>query len=152
MKLGSICNRAVVFIEKDASLVEVARLMRERHVGSLVVVDEITHGVTKPIGMITDRDLVVEVLAEEVPADAIGLKDVMSTGLIMAREDDDLRETLQQMRNSGVRRVPVVDAEGSLVGVVSVDDILSVLAEELTDLPRLIDWGWVKEKKTRTVA
>ena len=150
MKIGEICSRVVVVAKSETSVSEVAKLMRTHHVGCVVVADEKPDGV-RPIGIITDRDLVVEVLAQEVPLDAVALVDVMSHGPIVAREDDDLWETLQRMRDNGVRRSPVVNAQGLLVGLVSVDDMLDLLAEELNDLVKLINQEQKQERKARSM-
>lgn len=150
MKIGEICSRAVVIASEDLGVVEVAKLMRTHHVGSVVVVDE-TGDSVRPIGIITDRDLVIEVLAQEVPLEAVKLEDIMSRDPIITREDDDLWETLQRMRDRGIRRCPVVNAQGLLVGLVSIDDMLDLLAEELNDLVKLINREQNQERKTRVL-
>ena len=150
MKIGEICSRTVVVASKESSVTEVAKLMRTHHVGSVVVVDEGVGGV-RPIGIITDRDLVVEVLAQEVSVDAVALVDVMSRGPVAAHEDDNLWDTLRMMRDKGVRRSPVVNAQGHMVGLVSVDDMLDLLAEELNDLVKLINQEQKQERKARSL-
>ena len=148
MKIGEICSRAVVIANNDLSVIEVAKLMRAYHVGSVVVVDGMGDS-ARPVGMITDRDLVIEVLAQEVPLEAVKLEDIMTRDPIIAREDEDLWETLQQMRDRGVRRCPVVNTQGLLVGLVSIDDMLDLLAAELSDLVKLIYREQNQERKTR---
>jgi len=111
--------------------------MREYHVGAMVVIDQ--QGEKRiPVGIVTDRDLVIEVLAQGVPPETVTVSDMMSAALITAHENDDLMDTLKRMRTKGVRRVPVVGTDGALLGILSVDDVIDLLAEELTDLARLI--------------
>jgi CBS domain-containing protein len=149
MSIGEICNRETVFATKDSSIQQAAQLMREHHVGDLVVVEE-TAGRRIPVGILTDRDLVIEILAKDVNAKNVTVGDVMSNELMTARESDGLYETMQRMRAKGVRRVPVVDASGALVGIVTVDDLLDLLADELTALARLLSREQAREHQKRT--
>ena len=148
MTIGEICNRETIFTTRDSSIATAAQLMREQHVGDLVVVEE-KSGRRVPVGILTDRDLVVEILAKEVPMDSVTVGDVMSNDLVTARETDELYDTMQRMRAKGVRRVPVVDATGALVGIVSADDFLDLLAEELTALARLVSREQARERLKR---
>lgn len=148
MKTGEICNREVVFIERAASIAEAARLMREHHVGDLVVVEE-KNGRRAPVGIVTDRDLVLEVIAEGVNQNDVAVGDVMSYELVTANEDDDLFDTLKHMRTKGVRRLPVVDRRGDLVGIVTVDDLLDLLAEQVSDLARIVQREQTRERERR---
>jgi len=149
MNIGEICNRETVFTTKDSSINQAAQLMREHHVGDLVVVEE-NAGRRTPIGILTDRDLVIEILAKDVDMNAVTVGDVMSSELMTARESDGLYETLQRMRAKGVRRVPVVDASGALAGIVAADDLLDLLADELTTLARLLSREQARERQKRT--
>ncbi len=136
MSVGEVCNREVVVVEQGADAGEAARLMREFHVGDLVVVER--HGERNvPIGIVTDRDLVVEVLAQGLDAASVCVKDLMVQPLQTADVEDDLLETLHRMRSKGLRRMPVINAEGGLEGILAVDDILGLLSEELTDVVAL---------------
>lgn len=136
MSVGDYCNREVVICPRDTGIREAARLMRAHHVGDLLVVRRDADG-NRPIGILTDRDLVIEVLAQEVDLDAIATGDVMSSDLATARAGDDLWETLIRMRSLGLRRMPVVDREGLLEGILTADDALELLAEGMSDLARL---------------
>ena len=136
MPIGEICNREVVVSFPQESAVEAARLMRQYHVGDLLIVEE-ARDRRVPVGIVTDRDLVVEVMAQEIDPAQFTVGDLMSRELLTAREEDGIYETIQRMRAHGVRRVPVVDASGGLVGIVSIDDLFSLLAEEMTDLVRV---------------
>ena len=127
MAVGEICNREVVITEKSVSVVDAAKLMRSHHVGDLVVVEE-KGGRKHPVGIVTDRDIVVEVVAAGVNADALKVGDIMGPEVATVRESEGLFEALRYMRDKGVRRMPVVDREGGLVGILTLDDLLSLLA------------------------
>lgn len=137
MPLGEICNREVVFIPREGSIRDAIGLMRSHHVGAVVVVDEI-QGRRLPVGVLTDRDIVLELLAKDVELGRVSVGDMMSRKLLTAKEEDDIMDTIKRMRSAGVRRLPVIDNEGCLVGIVTVDDLIDLIAEQLTDLTRLI--------------
>jgi CBS domain-containing protein len=148
MNAGEICNREVVVAYRDMSLAEAARLMRERHVGSLVVVvDRLSERV--PVGMLTDRDPTVAVIAKEVDPQPLAVRDVMSTDLITVREQDSMADALRLMRERGVRRIPVLTRSGALAGILTVDDVLDILAEQLNDLVRAIAREQARETRVR---
>lgn len=137
MLVGEYCNRDVIVVSQNASIPEAAGLMRTHHVGDLVVVRE--EGPRRiPAGLLTDRDIVVELLAKGVDLDTVTVGDVMSYELLAVREGEDLLETLKLMRAKGVRRVPVVDQNEALTGILAVDDMIELLAEMLVDVSRLI--------------
>ena len=132
MKTADVCKRDVAVVRRDTPLVETARVMRERHGGCVVVVDELRPG--RPIGIVTDRDVVVEVVAAGMDPRTMCAGEIMSAPLVTAREDDDALEALRAMRFRGVRRVPVVDAEGFLAGIATLDDLLELAGEALNDV------------------
>lgn len=148
MSVGEFCNREVIIVEKQESVVEAAKLMRHHHVGDVVVVEE-KEGVKVPVGIVTDRDIVIEVLAEDVEPASVSVADIMSSELAKVREEDELLQTIQFMRSRGVRRLPVVDAQGGLVGILTVDDVLDLVAEQLSDLVGLATREQYRESKTR---
>ncbi len=148
MPIGELCNREVVVVRPQESALEAARLMRSFHVGDVVVVEE-REGSRVPVGIVTDRDLVVELLAQEVTPQSVAVKDIMSTAIWVAKEQDELLPTIQQMRQKGVRRVPVVDGEDHLIGILTVDDVIELVAEQLTDLVRLVSMERLHEQKYR---
>jgi predicted transcriptional regulator len=137
MPIGELCNREVVVTEKSLAVMEAARLMRAHHVGDLVVVEEAAGG-RHPVGIVTDRDIVVEVVAAGVNPEALTVGDIMGPQVATLRESEGLFEALRYMRDQGVRRMPVVDAAGVLVGILTLDDLLELLAEELTEIARLV--------------
>ncbi|MCB1618401.1 MAG: CBS domain-containing protein, partial [Pseudomonadales bacterium] len=103
----------------------------------LVIVDE-NDGRRQPVGIVTDRDLVIEVLAQDVPIEQLTLEDIMRSPLETAWEDDSVLDTLQRMRRLGVRRLPVIDARGSLSGILAVDDLLDLISTSLSDIVSLV--------------
>ena len=110
--------------------------MRDHHVGCLVVTRE-NEGQLEPAGIVTDRDIVIELIAKSVPLEDVTVGDIMSYALLKVTEDETVFETAQRMRSRGVRRVPVVTQTGELAGILALDDILSLLGEELSLLSRL---------------
>ncbi len=137
MPVGELCIRQVVVTPRKTSVLDAAKLMRQHHVGDIVVTDEIA-GRRVPVGIVTDRDIVLEVLAQELDATSLSAGDIMSSDLITVRENEGVFQTIQLMRAKGARRAPVVNSEGALVGIVSVDDLVELLAEELSQLAKLI--------------
>ncbi|UCH49492.1 MAG: CBS domain-containing protein [Betaproteobacteria bacterium] len=146
MAIGEICSREVVFAGRNESVAAAARLMRENHVGCLVVAEE-QEGKRVPVGMLTDRDITVAVVAPGLDAEAILVGDVMSAELLSIQEDAGIAETVELMRVRGIRRLPVTDAAGTLVGLVAADDVLALLAEEIAGLAGMITR---EEKRERT--
>jgi CBS domain-containing protein len=112
---------------------EAARLMLEHHVGSLIVVEERGSGKI-PVGILTDRDIVVAVVARDLDARTIPVSEVMSTDVVSVRDEDHVKDALKLMRRRGVRRAPVVTRSGMLVGIVTLDDLLRTLVGQLNDL------------------
>jgi CBS domain-containing protein len=148
MAVGELCNREVVIAEKTLSVVGAAQLMRKHHVGDLVVVEE-RGGLKQPVGIVTDRDIVVEVVAAGVNPDALKVGDIMGPEVATVRESEGLFEALRYMRDKGVRRMPVVDSTGGLVGILTLDDLLSLLAEEMTELAKLVSHERQREATVR---
>jgi CBS domain-containing protein len=149
MPVGEICNREVVVAQKSLSVREAAQLMRSRHVGDLVVIEE-RDGRTYPVGIVTDRDIVVEVVAAGVNPDALTVADIIGPELTTVGESEGVYEAFFYMRSKGVRRMPVVNREGGLVGIVTLDDLLSLLAEEMSELAKLVSREKQREATVRT--
>jgi len=137
MSAGEYCNRDVVVIEKTEPVREAVHLMRNNHVGNVVVVEK-RENASIPLGILTDRDIVVEVLAEDVNLDAVNVGDVMSYQLVTVNQDTKLLDAVKLMRIKGVRRLLVVNEQGELLGILSVDNLLELVAEQLTDIVSLI--------------
>ena len=104
--------------------------------GDLVVTEKVG-GEDYPVGMLTDRDIVMEVLAQEVDPARLNVGDIMSTGLITVKQSEGVWRTIELMRAKGVRRIPVVDNDGALAGIVAADDLIALLADELGALAKL---------------
>ena len=137
MSAGEYCNREVVVIDRTESVRKAIDLMRTHHVGDVVVVEQ-NEGAPTPLGILTDRDIVLEVLAEDVDLEAVSVGDVMSYELETVGEDTKFLDAIKVMRTKGIRRLPVVSAQGNLVGILAVDDVLEIISEQLTDLVGLI--------------
>lgn len=150
MKIDDVCNRHLIVADETASLEEAIKLMRQYHVGVLVVTREVS-GRRQPVGIITDRDILVRVLGEELPLDAVDVADVMSTELIVGHSGEPVFHGIRRMREHGVRRLPVVNGHNELIGILSVDDVIEVIAGELSDLAALIRREQVEERR-RTVS
>ena len=144
MNVDSICNRNVVIADQATDALTAARLMHENHVGTIIIVDDINNA-KRPIGIISDRDLVIEVLAKDVSPAQVTLKDAMNPDLICVRDDDDMMETVKIMCLEGIRRVPVVNEQGQLTGILTMDDLFEILADELSNLALLM--GREKQSK-----
>jgi CBS domain-containing protein len=137
MAVSLISNPNVATIGADQGVVEAAALMRQEHVGDLIVVER-RGSANVPIGILTDRDIVVGVVAKRVAPDDLTVGDAMSRDLLTVREDASLEFALREMRRYGVRRAPVVRANGDLVGVIALDDLIQHLAVQLSRLADLI--------------
>jgi CBS domain-containing protein len=148
MRIADICTRNVIQCRRSTTALELAQLMRNSHVGDVVVVDQ-PNGERIPVGIVTDRDLAVEVMALEADPAVVKAGDLMGPALVTAAEANDDYETAELMRLKGVRRVPVVDAHGGLVGIVTLDDLLKVIGEQLTLLGRVISRERFQEEQSR---
>jgi CBS domain-containing protein len=137
MPVKDVCVRSVVHVNRDTTIQEAALLMRQHHVGDLIVADA-DHDGRRPVGIITDRDIVLSVVAPKLDASVITVSDVMGDDLVTCREDMGVSEVIHKMRTRGVRRMPIVSERGDLVGVVSIDDVIELLAEELSEVSKLI--------------
>jgi CBS domain-containing protein len=147
-EVGTLASRVVVTATPEMPITEAARLMRQHHVGALVVRAGQPDG-ARPIGLVTDRDLVVEVLAQDVDPRLVTVGDVMSGSPVTAGERDSLFDAIDTMRRRGVRRLIVVGEAGQLVGLLSLDDVMAVLAEEMTGVAKAIDGEIRAERRQR---
>jgi CBS domain-containing protein len=136
--VGSICSREVIVAGPGEPLRTAVQLMHAQRVGSIVICEDL-HGRRIPVGIVTDRDVALSLLHHDSEVAAIPLRLVMSTDPLVLFEDQDISEALDFLRARGVRRAPVVDAARSLVGIVSIDDLLGVIARQLADIARLIE-------------
>jgi CBS domain-containing protein len=148
LNAGEVCTRNVTHAYKSMPVNEAARLMREQHVGSLVVVEETEQG-RVAVGMLTDRDIVTGIVAKDIDARMVRVEDAMSGDLVTVREQDSTTDVLGLMRRKGVRRIPVVDGKGALVGLVALDDLLELVADELRLVVQAIEVGRKREPVMR---
>jgi CBS domain-containing protein len=148
MFIGEICNRNVVIATRDTSVTELAQLMREHHVGSIVIT-EAQNECNIPVGIITDRDLVIELLSKDIDTKSISAGDVMSNELVSVRDTNHVYDTLKLMRGKGIRRMPVVNDENVLIGILTVDDLLDVVISELDDIVNIVAIEQKREKHLR---
>ncbi|HEX7384455.1 MAG TPA: CBS domain-containing protein [Burkholderiaceae bacterium] len=149
MTAGAVCRHDVIVGYPSLSVSEAARLMREEHVGCLVVVEEDEPGRRRVAGLLTDRDIVTAVVAKDLDATTLRVGDVMSTDLAVAREDDSVLDLVAQMRHRGVRRLPVTGAQDLLVGLVTLDDLLGVLHRQLGEAVQAIAGERERERARR---
>ncbi len=143
MKVIDMAVHEVATITADQSICACALQMRLDHVGSLVVVDENQ----TPLGMITDRDIAIEVVARKLNPENLTVKDIMTTPVVTATPTESMVVALARMREFGVRRLPIVDEQGKLVGVISNSNLVEELSGLLDSLVRNIH-----SSKTREVA
>jgi len=148
MRVGEFCNREVVVIEAESSITEAARIMREYHVGDVVIV-KTSYGKQTPVGILTDRDIALEIVAKGADPEIVQVGDAMSFELVTVDENDDLMHAIEIMRDKGIRRVPVVDADEALVGIMTVDDLLDLLSGVFVDIVHLVDRQRRRETQTR---
>jgi CBS domain-containing protein len=149
MKVGECCNKRVVAIASSADAAEAAKLMRAQHVGFLVVHRE-GDVLRKPVGVLTDRDLVLGVMARDVDPYAVTVDDIMSRQPLTANEGDELGDLLQGLGLAGFRRAPVVDARGALMGIMTVDDAIEVITGLMCDIAGSIKSEQRQERRRRT--
>jgi len=136
MTIRQLCKRNVVTLQRQATALDAARLMRENHIGAVVVVEAPDSRV--PAGIVTDRDIVLKVVGEGLAPATTPVGRVMSSSLVTLREEDGFLAALDKMSARGVRRAPVVDGNGRLRGLVSVDDLVPLLAREFAKIGALI--------------
>jgi CBS domain-containing protein len=148
MLLRDVCMPDVVYCGPATTIIEAARLMRHKHVGDIVVVED-PAGDRIPLGVVTDRDIVVEVLANELDAAATTVNDIMRTPVVIADDGEDTAQAIERMRMHGVRRIPVVGTGGALVGIVTLDDLLKVFAADVGALLEIITKAQTYEHRAR---
>lgn len=147
MNLGTIVTRAVETCTVDESAADLAARMLHKHVGDLIVI-EYRKDQAVPIGIVTDRDLAISVMAPKLDPESVTAGQIMSRGLIVVSENDDVGVALAEMRRSGVRRLPVVDESGRLSGILALDDVMAHLASIMVDMSRIGRVQRIAEQRT----
>ena len=148
MLVRDIATRPVVTVERHTTLAACAERMRTCHVGSLVVVER-SGRQERPVGLVTDRDIVVEAVAQSVDPASLAAADVMVAPVATIDANDDLVDALARMREQGLRRLAVVDAEQALVGIVALDDVVAALAQQFVAVAEVVAASRTKEAVTR---
>jgi len=150
MQVGTLCQRLVFTICQSDEISRAAQVMREKHVGYLVVVEpNPVRGIPRPVGVLTDRDIVVSVVAREVDPKTVRVGDIMTPDPVLAAEWESMEAALQKMRQFGVRRLPVVNGYHELVGILAIDDVLRVIAGDAQDVVSTIRSGRRMEGESR---
>lgn len=149
MRISDISTRRVVHASRDMSVRAAAELMRKQHVGALVVVDQ-PNGERIPIGIVTDRDIVVAVVAKGVDPQSLTVGDVMSRNPAICGENEDLFDAIETMRKRAVRRLPVLNSKGGLAGIVTTDDIYGALSAHMGELSHALSREQAHEMEART--
>lgn len=148
MLASDICTREVICISAEASVTDAAKLMRARHAGALVVTEQ-PDGERVPIGIVTDRDIVMTVVAAGVSAQSLIVSDVMTTPVLTCGESHHLFELIAVMRSNAIRRLPVVNANGGLAGIVTADDVYAALGLMLHELNTVLIEEQTHEREAR---
>lgn len=135
MTISDICKGEVVTATQDQSILEIAQLMKDKEIGTVVIIDE----QNKPQGIVTDRDIVVKAIAaKKGNVEDIAVKDIMSTQLVCIKHEEGIQSALDKMSERGIRRVLVLDEQDKLCGIVSADDLLCFIACKLEGIKKLI--------------
>jgi len=148
MLLKEICTPDVACCNAGTTVLAAARLMRQKHVGDLVVVDD-PEGDQTPLGIVTDRDIVLEVLGRDRDPGATAVHEIMRGPAVVARETEDSAVALERMKLHGVRRLPVLGLDRKLVGIVSLDDLLRQLASDAALIAEVVAREQTREQRSR---
>lgn len=134
MSLGNLCRREVVVVSQGTPIKEAVKFMEEKNIGSVVVV-----GGGKPLGIATDRDILLRVVNKGLDPEKSSVDDVMTKEIVTLKEGMGLFEALEQVKGKGIRRFPIVDAKGNLKGIMTLDDIIYLLGKEMADVASIIE-------------
>ena len=147
-QLKDFATSVVAVVEPETPAAVVAQLMRKHHIGALVVVD--AQEKTRPVGIVTDRDLVLELMAEGLDPAVFTAGDIMSVELVLASPEMDAMEAVQLMKKHRLRRLIMADAQGRLVGIATMEDVLELLTQELASLASALAGARDREVVERT--
>lgn len=129
MPLSDLVKQKVISCRTSSSIRDVADIMKTHDVGAVLVCDE----AEKPLGIITDRDIVLRCISEQLPV-TTSVDKVMSKSVHCAKLEDGIQDVIQLMRDNEIRRIPVVDHAGKAIGLISFGDVVGLLAKELSDI------------------
>lgn len=148
MKLKELCVLDLACCHKDTTIAEAARLMRQHHTGDLIVVDE-SDGSREPVGVVTDRDIVIEVIAKGRDPEHTRVREAMGSPVVVASVSEDVATAMDRMRVHGVRRLPIVDDNGAVFGIITLDDLYRALAEQTAALAAIVNKEQTREQRGR---
>jgi CBS domain-containing protein len=148
MKVGDLATAGVVSADGSLTVVKAAKLMRDHHVGDVVVTEETESG-SKPVGIVTDRDLVVGVIGLGLDPGVFTIGDVVQSPVHTAVADEEADVVIERMRVLGIRRVPVVDTRGNLDGIFTMDDYVAYLGRQLQNIRDLVQNERLREEDSR---
>ena len=147
MPVSEICNREVIVVQRNDTALEAAKLMCQHHVGDVLVVED-RNGIRIPVGIVTDRDLIMEIMAPELDGPVIIVGDIMAQELVTVKGSTG-NSRRQYMRQEAVRRLPIFNEGGGLIGILTLDDLLEFLSEELLEIDKLVRNEQQKETRSR---
>ncbi|KTD68268.1 CBS domain protein [Legionella steelei] len=148
MRVGEYCNRNVVVINGNESVKNAAELMRSYHVGDLVLIEE--HDSQKiPICIVTDRDLVIEVMAAGVKPESLLVRDILTEPFRCVFENDSHFDALEIMHSPKIRRLPVINDDKTLIGIITLDDLIEILTEAMGQIVNVVKLQQKKEARQR---
>lgn len=148
MKLKELCVLDVACCRPTTTIAEAARLMRQHHTGDLIVTDE-SDGTQEPVGIVTDRDIVMEVVAKGRDVGQTRVGEVMARPVVIASGSENAGTAIDRMRTHGVRRLPIVDDGGAVLGIVTLDDLYRVLADHTAALAAIVSKEQTREQRSR---
>lgn len=147
LSLDQLYEKDVVCLKPDDTVYDAAREMLENHIGDIVITQE-ENGKTMPVGIVTDRDLVINATAKKLDPETIKLSDIMSKKVITATEDDDLTTLVRLVVDEGVSRLPIVDEAGNLAGILSSKRLFQYFAQGLCELSSISVQQQQREEST----
>jgi CBS domain-containing protein len=136
MTIHALCNKNIITATATMTITKAISLMNDNHIGALIIIDD-ERG-TMPIGLITDRDIALKACKEGTNLNDIQINDIMTKDLVILKDDQGIKETLDIMSEKGIRRAPVVNHNNELIGIISLDDLTLLLAEEIQSISKLI--------------
>ncbi len=149
MFVGQYCDKKISTLTQDSSILDAAQVMRKNHVGEVIIVEK-KMGKVIPVGLITDRDLVVEILAMEIDIETINLGCIMCIELVTVNYDSSLNKALEIMQHHGIRRAPVVGNKGELIGIINIEAVIKVLSQDMAKILKLFNNERRIEKNLRS--
>jgi len=137
LSINALCSRDFVAVGRDDTVFKATELMRQNHIGDVLVVEKVQE-VVLPVGIVTDRDVVIEIVAPGLDPHVITVGDIMLPAIFTIKEDADVFDAIRLMADKGVRRLPVVKKDGGITGIITLDDLLLLMAREFCNLAKLL--------------